>query len=204
MIFSKKHLAVTLSRLEGFERPSFRLEQYATDSEVAADILWAAYQNGDIEGKTIADLGCGTGILGVGAMLFSTEKMYFVDIDDKQLRKLETNLKLFDMAGEYEVVLSDISGFNKKVDTVLQNPPFGVKNAHADKAFLEKAFKISNVVYSIHKIESGNFIDKFSRDSGFKVTHLYKYDFPLKNTMHFHTSRIRRIAVGCWRLEKLL
>jgi putative methylase len=202
MMFSKKQLAVTLSRLQNFEKPSFRLEQYPTDSEIAAEIIWSAYQNGDIENKTIADLGCGTGTLGIGAMFFEPKKIYFVDIDERQLKHLETNLKLFEFYKDYEIITGDVSSFDKQVDIVIQNPPFGVKNAHADKIFLEKAFKISKVIYSFHKLESQNFIEKISKDNNFKITHFFKFDFPLKNTMSFHIKKIQRIEVGCWRLEK--
>jgi putative methylase len=203
MIYSQKQLAVTLSRLQNFEKPSFRLEQYPTDSEIAAEVLWFAHQNNDIEEKTIADLGCGTGILGIGSMFFSPEKVYFVDVDEKALKRLEENLALQDFDAEKEIICSNVKDFNKKADMVIQNPPFGVKSEHADKLFLETAFKISNVIYSFHKIESEKFIEKISKDHGFKITHLFKFDFPLKNTMSFHEKRIERIKVGCWRLEKL-
>ncbi len=203
MIYSQKQLALTLSRLQSFERPSFRLEQYPTDSEIAAEIIWAAYQNRDIEHKNIADFGSGTGILGIGTMFFNPKKVYFIDIDEKQLEKLGENLKLQELKIEYELILSDIKEFNKKVDLVIQNPPFGVKNIHADKAFLEKAFEVSKVIYSFHKIESKTFIEKISKDHNFRITHLFKFDFPLKNTMPFHTKRIQKIEVGCWRLEKI-
>ncbi len=203
MMFSKKQLAVTLSKLQVFEKPSFRLEQYPTDSEIAAEIIWVAYQNKDIESKTIADLGCGTGILGIGSMFFTPKKVYFVDLDEKQLKKLETNLKLFELEAEYELIWKDVKDFNTKVDVVIENPPFGVKNEHADKVFLEKAFSISNIIYSFHKIESKNFIEKISKENNFKITHFFKFDFPLKQTMSFHTKRIQRIEVGCWRLERI-
>jgi len=202
MIYSKKQLAVTLSRLEAFERPSFLLEQYPTDSEIAADVLWNAHLNNDIEGKVVADLGCGTGILGIGAMFFSPKKIYFVDIDEKPLKKLENNLGLLELESEKEIICADIRNFSKQVDLVIQNPPFGVKKEHADRIFLDAAFKIAKVIYSFHKIESENFIEKFSKDCGFKITHLFRFDFPLKKTMDFHTKRIEKIKVGCWRIEK--
>ena len=62
-IGSKSSLAVALSKLKGFEKPKVKKEQYMTDSEVAADILWNAFMDGYIDDKTIADLGSGTGIL---------------------------------------------------------------------------------------------------------------------------------------------
>ena len=91
---SKKQLAVALSRLQSFEKPSFKLEQYPTDSEIAAEVLWFASQYGDLDNKEIADLGCGTGILGIGALMLESKSLNFVDIDERALRKLKQNLQL--------------------------------------------------------------------------------------------------------------
>ncbi len=91
MITSKKQLAVALSRLQNFEKPSFKLEQYPTDSEIAAEIIWFADLNNDIRNKIIADLGCGTGILGIAATFFNPEMVYFVDVDQRTLKNLNNN-----------------------------------------------------------------------------------------------------------------
>ncbi|MEM4397562.1 MAG: METTL5 family protein [Candidatus Woesearchaeota archaeon] len=200
-IHSKKQLAVLLSRLKAFEKPSFLLEQYPTDSEIAAEVIWNAFQLGDLDNKVIADLGCGTGILGIGCLFMKAKKVYFVDIDARQLKNLDNNLKLMALKN-YEIVLSDVKNFNQKVDLVIQNPPFGTKKEHADKIFLEKAFEISKVIYSFHKIESKNFIEAISKDNNFLITNYFEFDFPLKNTMAFHEKKVKKIKVGCWRLIK--
>ena len=62
--------------------------------------------------------------------------------------------------------------------------------------------RIGKVVYSLHKVESENFIRKMAADSGFAVSHTWRYNLPLKKTMDFHTHRIERVAVGWFRLEK--
>lgn len=49
MVASKAQLAVYLSKLKVFDAPKIKEEQYATDSEVAAGMLWNAYMNRDIE-----------------------------------------------------------------------------------------------------------------------------------------------------------
>jgi putative methylase len=202
MMHSKKELAVTLSRLQSFEKPSWRLEQYSTDSEIAADIIWTAYHLGDITFRTIADLGCGTGIFGIGCMLFQPKKVFFIDIDEPAIKRLRENIKLMRPSAENEIICSDINSFNRKVDTVFQNPPFGVKNIHADKAFLEKAFEISTVIYSFHKINTKSFVEKISKDFKFEITHFFPFNFPLKRTQNYHTRNIQRIEVGCWRIKK--
>ena len=76
-IRSKSSLAVLLSKLKGFEteKVSEKLEQYQTDPEIAAEILWFAGFNNDISRKVIVDLGCGTGILGIGALVMGAKKV---------------------------------------------------------------------------------------------------------------------------------
>ena len=82
------------------------------------------------------------------------------------------------------------------------NPPFGVKVRHVDKIFLNKAFEIGKIVYSFHKSETKNFVKAFSDDNGFKVTNILDFEFPLKATQSYHSRRIKRIRVSCFRIKK--
>jgi putative methylase len=137
------------------------------------------------------------------------KKVYFIDIDDKVIKIAKNNLKFAEKElriklDKAEFIVEDVRKFNKKADVILQNPPFGVKVKHADKAFLEKAVEIAPVIYSFHKLESSRFIDKFTKQKGFKMSHFWTFDWPLKMTMKFHAKRIHRVKVGCWRLEKLI
>ncbi len=208
MIKSKSSLAVLLSKLKIFEAPKLRAEQYTTDSEIAAYVLWQAYYLGDINNKTIADLGSGTGILGLGALLLGAKKVFFVESDKGSVQTTKGNLKFLEektgikLAKKTIFLNQDINNFNDKVDTVIQNPPFGTKQKHADKIFLKKAFSLANIIYSFHKIETAGFVIKISQDNGFDITHLWKFDFPIKATYSFHRKRIQRIKVGCWRMKK--
>ena len=197
---SKKQLAIALSKLDVFSEADPSKEQYATDSEVAASILWDAFMQGDIENKVIADLGCGTGILGIGCLLLGAKKVYFVDVDSKVLEILKKNLEAVEFEGEYKILNIDVSSFDEEVDVVVENPPFGVQREHADKVFLQKAFDIADIVYTLHKPESKDFIEAISGDNGFRVASYIEYEMPLKAAMKHHTRKIYRIKVGCWRL----
>lgn len=207
-IHSKKALAVALSKLATFEEARVRVEQYPTDSEIAADMLWSALLNGDIvESETIvADLGAGTGILGIGALILGARRVYFVESESSALETAKKNLKSVEsmvrISGEAVFLHMNIAEFSERVDLVVENPPFGTKTKHADTAFLEKAFQISDVVYSFHKAETRKFIDDFSTRNGFDVSDYKEYAFPLKAAMKFHRRRIHRIRVGLWRLAK--
>jgi putative methylase len=201
IINSKSSLAITLSKLKGFEEPKARLEQYNTDSEIAAEVLWNAYMSGDIAEKTIVDLGCGTGILGIGAFLLGAKKVFFVDNDPKALLILRDNLKSIDATEKIEIIEADIENFSTTVDTILQNPPFGTRLKHADRIFLVKAAGLADVIYSFHKTSTEKFVRSFASDNSLEITNRWNFSFPLKHTMAFHKKRIQHIAVTCYRLK---
>ena len=197
---NKKQLAIKLSKLEKVEKVKAVLEQYATDSEMAATILWDAFMQGDIEDKVVADLGCGNGIFGVGALMLGAKKVYFVDVDKESIGVAMRNCSFKNV----EFVNKDVVEFDEKVDMVIMNPPFGVQQEHADKVFLEKAMEISNVIYSIHKIESERFIEKLSSDNGFGVAKIERMQMFLKKTMKFHKSEKYSVDVGVWTIKRKL
>lgn len=201
-MLTKKKLAITLSRLKQFEEPDAGIEQYPTDSEFAAEILWNAHLLGDIEGKTIADLGCGTGILGIGALLLGAGEAYLLDKDEEALAIAKENLEELGLLKKAHLSTGIVSEFDKKADTVVQNPPFGAKkeNRHADRAFLEQAFETAGTIYSIHMLDTDSFIRKIAIDHGFRVTHIYRSEMPIKATQKWHKKRIKRVNVGCWRI----
>ncbi len=204
-IRSKSQLAIALSKLAVFEKfgkQQLLKEQYATDSETAAEAIWFAYMSGDIQGKAVADLGCGTGLLGIAALLLGAEKVYFVDNDYDALAIAEKNITAAAAMADFEIMKADIADFDKKADTVIQNPPFGTKEKHADRQFLLQAFKVANVAYSFHKIETADFVKKIAADNGFAVTNIIPLQLQLKKTYEFHRSRIRMVDVGLFRIGK--
>ncbi len=201
---NKKKLAINLSKLHPLTSFNVSLEQYQTDSELAADLIWKAFTSGDVEDKVVADLGCGNGILGIGALLLGAKKVYFLDLDKKALEICKKNIELFDFGDSFEFLLEDISDFDKRVDTSVINPPFGVQKRKADKRFLEVAMKLSNNVYSIHKVESSRFIELVAEENGFNVIEIVKKEFLLKKTYKFHTKDKYRFDVGIWILKKLI
>ena len=204
---SKSGLAIALSKLEGFKTPKVRVEQYALDSEVAASVLWNGLYMGDIEGKVIADMGCGPGILGIGALILGAEKVYFVDSDEGTLKTAKNNLKLAksesSIDGKAVFMHKDINGFNEKVEVVIENPPFGTKVRNSDRAFLEKAITLAPVVYSFHKSETKGFIESFFSSNDYRLTNVWDFKLPLKATLHYHKRKIHKINVSCFRATKI-
>jgi putative methylase len=204
----KKKLELILSRLREFNDGNVKLEQYLTDVTIVADVLWNAYNEGDIEERMIADLGCGTGLFGLGALVLGARKVYFVDVDSSVLKVAKENKKFLEKFLKKKLnccfLNVDVSEFSKKVDVVLENPPFGVKKEHADKEFLEVAFECADTVYSFHKFSTKKFVERFSEDNKFKVGRVYRYKFPIKKSFSFHRKKVETVDVGCWRLIKFI
>ena len=176
------------------------------DSEIGASVLWNAYLIRDIGEKVIADLGCGTGMLGIGALLLGARKVIFVDSDEKALETAKSNILKVESEdyslGKTEFICKDIGELELKADVVFQNPPFGTKVSHNDVFFLENALKTAPIVYSFHKSETKGFLERFSSKKNAKITHVWGFRFPLKASFSFHRRQIHRIDVSCFRFQK--
>jgi len=204
----KSKLAIVLSKFETFKEPKAELEQYSFDGQSASEMLWNAHQLGDIEGKIIGDFGCGTGILGIGALLLGAKFVYFIDKSEAAVMAAKRNVKKAEeesgesFSDKVVFLVGDIGKFNHKVNTVLQNPPFGTITQHADRIFLEKAIEYSDVAYSVHKTSTMDFLKTFTRKLGGKITHVFRMEMQLKSTMKWHKSGMRRIDVCAIRIAK--
>lgn len=204
-IRSKKNLEVELSKLKSFVSPSMQLEQYPTPDSIAAEWIWNMALKGEVAGKTILDAGCGSGILGIGLLLMGAKKVYFLDKDPAAIKVCQENYQKIENEyeiGKAEFVAHDISLFDAEVDLVVQNPPFGTKEEHADKRFLEKAFSLAKIVYSMHKYSTKIFVEAISRDFRFEITDFWRYEFPIKAVFKFHEKPVKFIDVGLWRMKK--
>lgn len=206
LVFStmnKKQLAILLSKIRVFESPDIKLEQYSTDSNIAADLLWNAYLEGDMKGKRVADLGCGPGTFGLGALVLGAGEVSFVDIDRSILKVARENMRMLEgelgrkfKAGFFNMNVAD---FSKKCDVVVENPPFGVKELHHDKLFLLKAMELAPVVYSFHKLSTRAFVEGIIDDNGFAVKRVWNYHFPIKRLFWFHKKAVFYTDVACWK-----
>lgn len=207
---SKKQLEITLSKLKPIDNPKPSLEQYTIPEELAGDILHLAYMSGDIEGKVVYDLGCGSGRLAIGALLLGAKEVVAVDIDDKALDVAEKNMEFIILnqiavRGSIKFVKSDLKKFSGKCDTVIQNPPFGIQTEHADRLFLEKALECGNKIYSLHKDgyeKTVQFITKFVQDHGGNVKQIIPYKFHIPHMFKFHDKPKKEIEVDLYVIKR--
>ena len=82
---TRRRLAQELAVVAGFEDPRAPLEQYHTPPDLAAHIVHVADLQDDIQGRTVFDLGCGTGMRSLGAALRSPNRAVGIDIDPAPL-----------------------------------------------------------------------------------------------------------------------
>ena len=196
----KKQLEMILQKVPTYEKPIFNLEQYQTSAEIAADILFIAYQFGDIENKVVIDLGCGTGIFSVGAEMLGAKKVIGVDVDECCLKIAKKYSK--ENKKNITFLKKDILDVKIKCDTIIMNPPFGAQksNLKADRKFLEKGFEIAQVIYSLHLSKTFDFIDKLVNSLKGEINFYKKYNFPIKNTYDFHEKKILIYDVSLFRI----
>jgi 2-polyprenyl-3-methyl-5-hydroxy-6-metoxy-1,4-benzoquinol methylase len=77
-----KKLEEILQGVDSFEDPKIKLEQYETPSHIASQILFTIQNNyGDLEGKLVGDLGCGAGMLSIGAAVLGAGHVVGFEID---------------------------------------------------------------------------------------------------------------------------
>ncbi len=197
----KKELEILLQKIPSYEKPKPNLEQYLTPANIAADIIFLAHQLGDIENKSVLDLGCGTGIFSVGMFITGAKKVTGVDIDRKSVEIARKYAKKNNFEIEYYV--QDVHNIKMKCDTIIMNPPFGAQksNIKADRAFIEKGFKIAQVLYSLHLSKTVFFIEKLILSLGGRITYSKEYIFPIKWMYTFHEKKIMKYDVTLLRIE---
>jgi putative methylase len=199
-----KHLEMTLQRLAGFSRPQAALEQYQTPAPLAARLLYHALMKGDIEGKRVCDLGCGTGVLAIGAALLGAESVTGVDIDEKALAVARENAALLKTDGTFLAADVREDGCRERIgacDTVIMNPPFGAQKAHADRPFIDCALGVAGVTYSIFNAGSVPFVETYTARRA-EITERIGGAFPIRRTFAFHTKDIQEIEVEIIRLKR--
>jgi len=219
----KIDIELFLSRIARHTSPQASLEQYTTSETAAATLLYiAAYANDDVSGKTVLDLGCGTGRLGLGAAFLGAKYVVGVDIDRAAIAYASGASRRASLENRVQWVVGDIVAIRGKFDTVLQNPPFGVQTRTADRKFLEKALEVGCRVYSFHnhphhdkrlasrlggsnidllQVPPSPFIERFVEAHNGSVKAVYAMLVTIPRMFNFHTKKNYAFVVDLYVLE---
>ena len=89
-----RQLESNLEQVDVFEKPKVLLEQYPTRPHIAACMLHTIQATfDDIENKSVADLGCGCGVLSIGSVMLNAGAVTSIDIDPDALDIFQENLQ---------------------------------------------------------------------------------------------------------------
>jgi putative methylase len=221
-LIRKLDLERFLSTVAVQPNPKVELEQYTVAEQLAANMLYiAAYMNDDVLGKSVLDLGCGTGRLALGAAFLGAKEVVGVDIDRSAIETAKEN-QAATCLGNVQWVLGDIRSVVGRFDTVLQNPPFGVQNREADRAFLVKALEVANSIYSLHshpevdarlikqlkssqgflQVQPSPFLERFIAKSGGAVVGVYALLMTIPRMFDFHTKLKHDFVIDLYVIKK--
>jgi putative methylase len=200
----QKQIEIILSKLLPYSNPKLKLEEYSLDSKSAAKILSVAGMTyNDITNKRVIDLGCGTGILAIGAALMGAKHVVGIDIDEESIDIAKKNAKK--VAVEVDYLVGDIKSISSSFDTTLMNPPFGSWNRGIDIIFLMKALQISKVIYSLHKSseKSRKYLCRKILSLGGKIEKIFELEIILPHTYPFHRKKKYHVKTDLYRIKKI-
>ena len=119
-IVRKLDLELLLSQIAPHPSPNPSLEQYTIPADVAATMLHiAAYTHGGIVGKTVLDLGCGTGRLALGAAFLGAKQVVGIDIDRDAVKVAFENSVRTNLKEKVQWIAGDIDVIHGNFDAVL-------------------------------------------------------------------------------------
>lgn len=189
----QRDLEIRLEQVPDPEAPDADREQVPTPAPIAAWLCFTAASLDDIPDRTVLDLGCGTGILAVGAAELGAARVVGLDADAGVLDQARRTGA--DLGVDVDWVRMDAADWHADVDTVLMNPPFGARRRGADRPFLATAVACADVAYSFHLAETLGFVEAFVEDLGGEVDRTWPVDFPVPRQHDYQREAERAVEV---------
>jgi putative methylase len=196
----RSELVKALETVPAFASPRATLEQVATPADRAADLLLDAVGRGDLVGRSVLDLGCGTGRLAIGAALLGAREVTGVELDPAPLAIAERCASERSLTIRW--IASDVAGTDLPADTVLMNPPFGAQTKRADRAFWTVALgRPGRAVYAFASAESRTFIEARAVERSARIEARRPVPWVLPRTFAHHRRRAVEVPVDLWVLR---
>jgi putative methylase len=192
-VVRRQELIRRLEEIPSFPSADPELEQVVTPADRAADLLFEALGRGDLEGRTVADLGCGTGRLAAGAAWLGAQHVDAFDVDDRALAVART----LD-APEVAWHRSEMAAVTTDAETVVMNPPFGAQNRGADRPFWHVAFARPRAIYAFALADSRTFIEAIAVERAARVEAHRPVPWTLGPTFRHHRKRSVALPVDLW------
>jgi 16S rRNA G1207 methylase RsmC len=102
----------------------------------------------DLQNKSVLDMGCGTGVLGIHCIKAGAEQITFSDVNKNAILNTKKNLEINNIRSKFEVVNSDV-----------------FKNIQGTFYYIFANLPISNDLFRPHiKNTTQNIVDKFLMD----------------------------------------
>jgi putative methylase len=203
-VSSKRELEIIIQGIGGYSKPKLNLEQYVTDAGMVADIVWLAYLRGDVNGKRIIDPVCGTGRFSAAAALLGSTQVLCIDIDEDAARDAYRYLGELNLLGLVDIVVMDFTmpALARAMDTVFQNPPFGIWSPRGiDTKILLNSLSLSKVTYSVHKAGTENHIINVAKVRGCNVEVVRGFKLTIPFTYRHHRKPRRTVDVYVVRIQ---
>ena len=191
-----------LSSLPPHPCGDIELEQYTTSGDIAASWLAQIAAFGDLStDSSIADLGAGNGILGIGAALMGVSQVVLVEVDEQACSVAFQSIEQAGVSDYVEIFRKtvddslDLSG----ADLIISNPPWGTQKPKSDRPFLDAIIRSNTIAHLMHSAEATH-IETIFESAGWEVERYWETDFALPAAYSHHYSRQGKTRVGFWRL----
>ena len=181
-------------------RPDASREQVGTPAEAAVDLVMAVDRCVGVSGRSVLDLGCGTGRIAIAAALLGATPVVGVEVDDSLLPVARTAARTAGASVAFHAL--DVNRWDRPSDLVLMNPPFGAQRRHADRPFWDRALVLARqAVGAFASAASRTFIARFALERGARVIEVESVPWDLPRTFPHHRAARVRLAVDRWVIE---
>lgn len=164
------------------------------------ELLFEALARGDLFKRSVVDLGCGTGVLAIGAALLGASHVEGVELDADVIPVARDAAAAVDATVRWTV--GDVTGLDSTAETVVMNPPFGAQRRSADRPFWDVAFSRPRAIYAFALADSRTFIARLTVARGARVEAQRPVPWTLGATFRHHRKRSVELPVDLWVIRR--
>ena len=202
-IHNLRELELAVQGIPGYRTPRLRLEQYVTDANIVAVAVWDAHMRNYLTNARALDLGCGTGRFALAAALMGAAQVLRVDIDQDAIGIARESAGSYNL-NSVDFIVEDVRNLVLigKFNVVFQNPPFGIWTERGlDMKFLSTATKYGNIIYTIHKLSTLDYVSNKVNSWGCTISVLDRVAITIPLMYKHHRRKAYKTEVFLARIE---